>query len=192
MSAQITTTLAAASNIGRLKLLPKIWVAAHVAVGGGGAVDGVLEAETLDDGVGAHVEEGLLSCGYLAVGHVHMGGAVGVHIESHRLGHADGVGHLHQHLVADTRSHHVLGDMARGVGRRAVHLRGVLAAEGAAAVGTAAAVGVDDNLAAREARVAVGTADDELARGVDEQFIVAALAKSASVGVAQRVQNTRG
>ena len=56
--------------------------------------------------------------------------------------------------------------MARGVGRRAVHFRGILAAEGAAAVGTASTVGVDDNLAARQTCVAVGTADDELTRGV--------------------------
>ena len=64
--------------------------------------------------------------------------------------------------------------MARGVGRRAVDLRRVLAREGAAAVGAAAAVGVDDDLAAREARIAVGAADDELARGVDVQDVVVA------------------
>jgi hypothetical protein len=45
---------------------------------------------------------------------------------------------------------------------------GILAGERAAAVGRRATVGVDDDLAAREAAVAVRTADDELAGRVDE------------------------
>lgn len=94
-----------------------IRVAAHVAVGGGGTEDGVLQAETLHDGVGTQVEKFLHLLGNLAVVHLHMGGAIGIDIQSHGLGHADGVGHLHQTLVADAGCHQVLGDMARGVGR---------------------------------------------------------------------------
>ena len=59
-----------------------------------------------------------------------------------------------------------LGHPAQRVGRGAVHLGGVLAAEGAAAVRAPAAVGVHDDLAARQAGVAVGAANDEAARGV--------------------------
>src|SRR5690606_27996121 len=52
------------------------------------------------------------------------------------------------------------------VRRGAVDLGGILAAEGAAAVAAAAAVGVDDDLAAGEPGIAVGAADLEAAGGV--------------------------
>ena len=39
---------------------------------------------------------------------------------------------------------------------------------------TPSAVGIDDDLAAREARIAVGSADDELARGIHVQHVVVA------------------
>ena len=68
----------------------------------------------------------------------------------------------------------VLGDVAGCVSCRTVHLRGVLAREGAAAVGTASAVAIDDDLAARESRISVRAADDELARGIHVQDIVVA------------------
>ena len=58
----------------------------------------------------------------------------------------------------------VLGDVAGHVARRAVDLRGVLARERAAAVTAAAAVGVDDDLAAGQAGVALRSADDEACR----------------------------
>src|SRR5205823_6490964 len=58
-------------------------------------------------------------------------------------------------------------DVARHVARRAVDLRGILPRERAAAVTSAAAVGVDDDLAAREPRVALWSADDEAAGRVD-------------------------
>src|SRR6185369_8712159 len=61
----------------------------------------------------------------------------------------------------------VLGEIAGGVGGRAVDLGGVLTGEGAAAMRGRATIGVDDDLAAGEAGVAVGTADDELAGRVD-------------------------
>ena len=60
-----------------------------------------------------------------------------------------------------------LGRLAGDVRRGAVHLGGVLAGEGAAAVRAPAAVGVDDDLAAGETRVAVGAADGEAAGGVE-------------------------
>ena len=53
----------------------------------------------------------------------------------------------------------VLRDPARGVARRAIDLRRILAAERAAAVTAHAAVRVDDDLAAGEPRVALRSAD---------------------------------
>src|SRR3989344_2003559 len=62
----------------------------------------------------------------------------------------------------------VHGLRAGSVGCRAVHLRWVLAAEGAAAVGAGTAVGVHDDLAAGQATVTLRAADDKTARGVDQ------------------------
>ena len=100
-------------------------------------------------------------------GFVHLAGAVGVDIDRQRLGDADGIGELDGAAVGDARRDDVLGQIARGIGRRAIDLGRVLAGEGAAAVRRRAAVGVDDDLAAGQPGVAVGTADDELAGRVD-------------------------
>src|SRR5690606_18403689 len=71
---------------------------------------------------------------------------------------------------SQTRGDDVLGQVTGGIGRRAVHLGRVLAREGAAAVGGGTAVGVDDDLAAGEAGVAVRATDDEAAGGVHIEF----------------------
>ena len=61
----------------------------------------------------------------------------------------------------------MLGDVTGRVGRAAIHLAGVLAAEGTTTVGTFTTVGIHDDLAAGEAGIAVGATDHELAGGVD-------------------------
>ena len=66
-----------------------------------------------------------------------------------------------------SRRDDVLGEIARGVGGRAVDLGRVLAGEGAAAMRGRAAIGVDDDLAAGQAAIAVRAADDELAGRID-------------------------
>ena len=81
---------------------------------------------------------------------------------------ADRVGDLNLAALGEAGGDDVLGDPARGVGGRAVDLRRVLAGEGAATVAGHAAVGVDDDLAAGEARVADGAADDEASGRVAE------------------------
>src|SRR3546814_4401312 len=70
-----------------------------------------------------------------------------------RLGDADGVADLHLAAVGQARGDHVLGDVARGVGGRAVDLGRVLAGERAAAVAGPAAVGVDDDLDRKSTRL---------------------------------------
>src|SRR5262249_23357451 len=64
---------------------------------------------------------------------------------------------------------HVLGDPAHRVRGAAVHLGGVLAREGTTAVPGSTAVGVDDDLAAGQARVTHGAADLEPAGPVNQQ-----------------------
>ena len=139
--------------------------AAEVAAAGGLAVDRPAQVEVLDDPRGGQREVPADQLGDLVVGD--LAGALGVDVDAHGLGDADGVGELHLAAVGQAGGDDVLGDVAGHVGGRAVDLRGVLAAEGAAAVAAAAAVGVDDDLPPGQARVAVRAADDELAGRVD-------------------------
>ena len=96
-----------------------------------------------------------------------MAGAVQIGVDRQRMGDADGVGELQRAAVGETRGDDVLGEIARGIGGRAVDLRRILAGESAAAVRGRAAVSVDDDLAPGEAGVAVGAADVELAGRID-------------------------
>ncbi len=115
---------------------------------------------------GAHVE--YLAHQFRQAVFAHLAGAEGLHHDGDRLGHADGIGHLHLATLAQAGGHQVLGHVAPHVGRRAVHLGGVLAGECAAAVTAHAAIGIDDDLAAGQAAVAHGAAHHETAGGVDE------------------------
>jgi hypothetical protein len=136
-----------------------------VAVGRGLAEDRPAEIELLDQHAGARVEGLEDRRGELVVGD--HAGAERVDQHRDRLGDADGVGELDLAATGEARGDDVLGDVARVVRGRAIDLARVLAREGAAAVAGVAAVGVDDDLAAGEARVALRTADDEPARRVD-------------------------
>ena len=143
---------------------------AEVAIGGGWLVDGVLEFETLNDGVGTHIEHLFCLSSNLAVGERNMRSAIGVDVEANGLSDADGIGHLDENLVCHTRSHEILGNVASRIGRRAVDLRGILARESATAMGTLATIGVNNNLSACQTSVAVGATNDELARRVDKEL----------------------
>ena len=96
-----------------------------------------------------------------------LAGAEGVDQNADRLGDADGVSELNFDAAGEAGGDEVLGNVTGHVGGRTVDLGGVLAGEGAAAVTAHAAVGVDDDLAASEAGVAHGPADDEAAGWVD-------------------------
>ena len=72
---------------------------------------------------------------------------------------ADGVCELHLGNVGQSRRNQVLGDISGQVACRSVDLGRILAAERPAAVATAAALGVDDDLAAGKPGVAVRPAD---------------------------------
>src|SRR5438477_60399 len=139
--------------------------APEVTVGGGALVDGALQPERADDGRGLQVEYLAHDGRDLLVG---QGAAPeGVHQDGDRVRDADRVRDLHLAALRQLGRHDVLGDVAHHVGGAAVDLRGVLAAEGAAAVPPVATVGVDDDLPPGEAAVAPGPALDEAAGGVD-------------------------
>ena len=79
----------------------------------------------------------------------------------------DSVGDLDLAAIREPGGDDVLRDVPRRVRARAVDLRRVLARERAAAVRRGAAVGVDDDLAPGQARVAHRPANHELAGRVD-------------------------
>ncbi len=56
------------------------------------------------------------------------------HVNAHRPGDADGIGDLHFAASGQAGGDDVFGDVAGRIGRRPVHLRRVLAGEGAATV----------------------------------------------------------
>ena len=96
-----------------------------------------------------------------------LAGAVSVDSERQWFGNADGVRDLDEDTSAEAGLDEGLGHPSCGVRTRPVNLCVVLAGEGTAAVGTPAAVGVDNNLSAGEASVTLRSANDESAGWVD-------------------------
>jgi len=136
-----------------------------VAFGCGGGIDGTAQLQLVDDTGGGHIADLAQQRSHLLVGD--GAGAVAVNTQGNGLGNADGVGQLHLHLLGEACCYQVLGHVAGHVSGGAVHLGGVLAGEGTAAVGEITAVGVHNDLSAGQAGVAVGAADDEIAGGID-------------------------
>ena len=136
-----------------------------MAVLGGLEVDGLGKVELLDNDTGAEVEVVADDLDELVRGLLR--GAVGVDVDREGLGDTDGVRELDEGTAGEAGGDERLGDPAADVGSRAIDLGEVLAGEGATTVGTPAAVGVDDDLAASQTGITLGATDDEEARGLD-------------------------
>src|ERR1035437_2682781 len=132
--------------------------AAEVTEGRHLQVDGPPQLERGDDAKGRQVE--MLGDKFLDALDRDCLGAEGLHQHRHRLDHPDGVRHLDLALGRHARGDDVLGDPVSAVGRAAVDLGWILAAEGAAAVAGVAAVAVHDDLAPGQASIPLGAADD--------------------------------
>jgi hypothetical protein len=148
-----------------LGLLPGEFLVGEVAVLSGLEVDGVDEVEFLDDDTGAEVEV-LIDDVYELIRRL-VRGAVGLNKEGEGLCDTDGVGKLDKCAAGQLGVDERLGDPARKVGSGAVDLGVVLSGESTTTVGSPTTVGVDDDLAASETGVTLGTTDDEKARGLD-------------------------
>src|SRR5215471_5972489 len=104
----------------------------------------------------------------LELGNVELVGVLTqIDVDRQRLGHADGIGELDGAAIGETGSHDVLGEVARGVGGRAVNFGGILTGKGAPAMRSRSAIGIDDDLATGEPAIPIGSADEELTRGID-------------------------
>ncbi len=139
--------------------------APEVTVVGGEVVNGAAQIEVADDRAGAQVKVLVHQGGDLIFGD--DAGAEGLNVHRDGARHADGVSHLDLAACGQSCGDHVLRSPARGVSGGAVHLRGVLPGESAAAMAAHPAVGIDDDLAPGDARVAHRSADDEAPGGVD-------------------------
>src|SRR5262245_19139807 len=130
-----------------------------MAVVGRLAIDRTQQIQLLDDRARTEVEvvHHELRCRTL------VARAEGIDLHRHRLRHTDRIANLDFRLLREAGCDDLLGDVAAEVRAAAIDLGGVLAAERAAAVTAPAAVAVDDDLAARDAGVSLGTAVDEAA-----------------------------
>ena len=137
-----------------------------MAVVAGLSVDGLSQIQVSDYRSGPEIEGLADDVRQLLVGQDAC--AIGVDHDGDGLRDADGVGQLDLAAVGKSCGDHVLGRVAGHVAGGAVHLGGILAREGAAAVAGISAVGVDDDLAAGETGVPVGAADDEASGRIDE------------------------
>lgn len=129
---------------------------------------GLEHFEILDDGAWPQVEVDVDDFAEVRVLEAVLDGSLAVHKDGERLCDPDALGQLHQHAPAQALGHQRLGHPPGGLGRRAVHLGGVLSGEGATAVRAPAAIGVHDDLASGQAGIALGATDGEGARGVDD------------------------
>ena len=100
----------------------------------------------------------------------HFGRVVGIDKKRQRFCYADGVRDLQQAFFRQAGGNNVFGQPAQHIGRGTVHLGGVLAAEGTAAVPGIAAVGIHYDLTAGQSAVAVRSADYETSGRIDEEF----------------------
>src|SRR5579862_4851894 len=129
------------------------------------SVDGTPQVQRLDDALGRQLEMRADEIDHLLIRNLAGAGRIDQHRD--RIRDADRVGKLYERLVSQSGRDHVLGDVSRHVAGRSIDLRRILARERAAAVRGRAAVGVDDDLAAGDAGIAMWTANDEAARRID-------------------------
>lgn len=155
-----------------LGLLPaEALVGTEVTELGSLVVDGLGQVELLDNDTGSHVEVGTDNVNEL-LGAL-LRSAVAIDVDGARLSDTDGVGQLDQSAAAELGVDEGLGDPSGEVGSGAVDLGEVLSGESTTTVGTPTTVGVDDDLAAGQTGVTLGTTNDEETRGLDLRKLLA-------------------
>src|SRR5690554_5072163 len=143
-------------------------IASEVTIGCSRAIHGVQQVQHFGDGIGAQVEVLADQADQAAV--VDLASAEGVYGNGGGLCHTNGVRHLDFTAIRQTSCHHVLGDIAAGVGCGTVYLGRILTGERTAAVTGHTAVAVHDDLTAGQTAVAHRAADHEGAGRVDVEL----------------------
>lgn len=154
-----------------LGLLPaEALVGTEVTVLGRLEVDGLVQVELPDDDTRSEVEVVPDDLDKLLRGLLR--GAVGVDVDGEGLSDTNGVRELDKGTSAEASVDQRLGDPSANVSGRSVDLGEVLAGEGTTTVGTPATVGVDNDLAAGQTSITLGTTNNEEARGLDLKRLV--------------------
>lgn len=149
-----------------LRLLPgEALVGTEVTVLGRLAVDGLGKVQLLDDDTRSKVEVVADDLDKLVRGLLR--GAVRVDVDGEGLSDTNGVRKLDEGTSGQASGDQGLGDPATDISGGSIDLGEVLAGEGTTTVGTPATVGVDDDLAASQTGITLGTTNDEEARGLD-------------------------
>src|SRR6185503_14891255 len=104
--------------------------AAKVSVGCRLLVNRAAKVQAVDDCLRREGE--VLADEFRELRRTDLSGSEGVNQHADRLRNADRIGKLNLSLIGESRSHDVLGDIARHVSCRAVYLCRILAREGAA------------------------------------------------------------
>src|SRR5262249_1757835 len=97
----------------------------EMAVGGGAGIDRPIEVEVGTDAARGQVHN--LRCRSLQLAFRNLSCAVSIDINRQRARHADRIGELERATICKTGWDDVLGEIARGIGGRAVDLGRVLA-----------------------------------------------------------------
>ena len=141
---------------------------AEVAVVGCFRVNGATEAKVANDFGGTKIKG--LVYGFLDSFEANFFSIEGIEANGDGMGMANGVGELDFHTIGEAGGDNVLGDIATHVGCAAVDFGGVFSTEGAAPVATRPAVGINDDFAAGETTIALGSPDDEATGRINEKF----------------------
>ena len=138
-----------------------------MTVGGSAGIDGPVELQVLADT--ARCQAYQLAQRARQFVFIDTTGAKRVDVQRDGFCHADGVGELNLAPIRQTGCDDVFRQVAGNVGGRAIDLARVLAGKCAAAVRRRTTVSIDNDLAAGQSGVAVGSTDNEAAGGIDDQ-----------------------
>src|SRR6476661_9215250 len=87
--------------------------------------------------------------------------------DRHGIGDTDRIGQLYFAFIGQAGRHDILGNVTCHIGRRTIDLARIFPRKGPAPVTPDAAIGVDDDFAARQSRIAHGAARYEPAGRID-------------------------
>lgn len=154
-----------------LGLLPReALVSTEVAVLGRLAVDGLGQVKLLNDDTGSEVEVVPNDLDELL--RRLLRSAVRVDVDGKGLSNTNSVRELDESTSAETGVDQRLGNPSADVGGRSIDLGEILAGEGTTTVGTPATVRVNDDLAAGQTGITLGTTNDKETRRLDLSMLI--------------------
>ena len=97
-------------------------VSSHMSVSGGFAINRITQLQALFYIIRAQRENFSDLLSNLSIGKGYLGGAIGIDIDTCRLGYPNGVAYLYEHLIGHACRYHILCYMAGSIGSTSVYL----------------------------------------------------------------------